>query len=135
MALAIVSMPQRWPDHPAPKSLHPWPRIRLPQSEISLSHWVSLSLSLSGYSVRDRRKGERRGCWCVREEEEKRGEGFRWEEKPRGGVAPGVRENERKKKERKGRGKKKKDEGHVAPCEWVGGDNEILPSQLDCDMW
>jgi hypothetical protein len=42
-----------------------------------------------------------------------------------------MKERRRKEKEEG----KKKDEGHVAPCEWVGGDNEILPSQLDCDMW
>jgi len=65
MALAIVSMPQRWPDHPAPKSLHPWPRIRLPQSEISLSHWVSLSLSLS--------LSLSRATLCVIEEREREG--------------------------------------------------------------
>jgi len=42
------------------------------------------------------------------------------------------RENKGKKEKKR---KRERDKGHVAPYEWVRGDNEILPSQLDCDTW
>jgi hypothetical protein len=46
-----------------------------------------------------------------------------------------VRERGRKKEKKGKKRKREKYKGHVEPCEWVGGDNEILPSQPDCDMW
>jgi len=65
----------------------------------------------------------------------KRERGFGWEEKPKGGARSGVRERGRKKEKKGKKRKREKYKGHVEPCEWVGGDNEILPSQPDCDMW
>jgi hypothetical protein len=52
-------------------------------------------------------------------------------------------EEKRRKKERdpcvrgkeRGKERKEKDKGHVAPCEWLGGDNKIHSSQLGKATW
>jgi hypothetical protein len=87
------------------------------------------SSHISRFAVGRRRKEEGSAG------EEKRG-GVRVRgETERGGCVKCEGEGERKKiKERKEK-EEGKDKGHVATCEWVGGDNEIFPSQPGCDTW
>jgi hypothetical protein len=81
----------------------------------------------------ERKVEEKKGEGRLGREEEKRrrnGKGrLRWgEEKERGRWACGPRERGRERKE-------EKDKGHMAPCEWLGGDNEIFSNQQGKATW
>jgi hypothetical protein len=108
---------------------------------LPISVFLSWNLSLRcvcvlGEEKKMEERGERERSFVkkIGEEEEKWG---RKERKGERGCCPPKREG--RKRERKEIGKRKKRwnviRWHVAPCDWLGEDNEIHLNQPDCDTW